>query len=162
MSHSFQFTDKSSQEERIYTSYLLLLIVVSCSLASLAVGYIYLSCSHLYSFVSYNRPYALKIKSHAVTRGCQFLLDVVFCMLLYERLSTFCMFTESLLYNMSIVFCRVVFLAVLFTFPSFHSVCCIISIHFVDEGMNKEGRTRLVLTYPNCGCLLHDKCSIFV
>ena len=63
---------------------------------------------------------------------------------------------------MSIVFCRVVFLAVLFTFPSFHSVCCIISIHFVDEGMNKEGRTRLVLTYPNRGCLLHDKCSIFV
>ena len=103
LSHSFQFTDKSSQEERIYTSYLLLLIVVSCSLASLAVGYIYLSCSHLFSFASYNRPYALKIKSHAVTRGCQFLLDVVFCMLLYERLSTFCMFTESLLYEHSVL-----------------------------------------------------------
>ena len=103
LSHSFQFTDKSSQEERIYTSYLLLLIVVSCSLASLAVGYIYLSCSHLFSFASYNRPYALKIKSHAVTRGCQFLLDVVFCMLLYERLSTFCMFTESLLYERSVL-----------------------------------------------------------
>ena len=75
-------------------------------------------------------------------------------MLLYERLSAFCMFTESLLYNMSIVFCRVVFLAVLFTFPSFHSVCCIISIHLVDEGMNKEGRTRLVLTYPQLWLLV--------
>ena len=42
---------------------------------SLAVGYIYLSCSHLYSFASYDRPYALKIK-YPVTRGYQFLLDV--------------------------------------------------------------------------------------
>ena len=24
---------------------------------------------------------------------------------------------------------------------------------------NKEGRTRLVLTHPNGGCILHDKCS---
>ena len=34
-----------------------------CSVASLAVGYIYSSCSHLYSFASYDRPYALKIMS---------------------------------------------------------------------------------------------------
>ena len=27
---------------------------------------------------------------------------------------------------------------------------------------NKEGRTRLVLTHLNGGCLLHDKCFIFV
>ena len=38
----------------------------------------------------------------SVTRGCQFLLDVVFCMLLYERFSTFCTFTESLLYEHSL------------------------------------------------------------
>ena len=31
-----------------------------------------------------------------------FLLDVVFCMLQYERLSTFCIFTESLLYEHSL------------------------------------------------------------
>ena len=37
--------------------------MVCCSVASLAVGYIYLSCSHLYSFASYDRPYALKIMS---------------------------------------------------------------------------------------------------
>ena len=34
---------------------------VRCSIASLAVGYIYLSCSHLCSFVSYDHPYPLKI-----------------------------------------------------------------------------------------------------
>ena len=27
---------------------------------------------------------------------------------------------------------------------------------------NKEGRTQLVLTHPNYGSLLHDKCFIFV
>ena len=75
--------------------------MVCCSIASLAVGYIYLSYSHLYSFASYDRPYALKFK-YPVTRGCQFLQDVVFCMLLYERFSTFCMFTESLLYEHSL------------------------------------------------------------
>ena len=37
--------------------------MVCCSVASLAVGYIYLGCSHLYSFASYDRPYALKIMS---------------------------------------------------------------------------------------------------
>ena len=37
--------------------------MVCCSVASLAVGYIYLSCPHLYSFASYDRPYALKIMS---------------------------------------------------------------------------------------------------
>ena len=42
--------------------------MVCCSVASLAVGYIYLSCSHLYSFASYDRPYALKIK-YPVIRG---------------------------------------------------------------------------------------------
>ena len=31
--------------------------------ASLAPGYIYSSCPHLYSFASYDRPYALKIMS---------------------------------------------------------------------------------------------------
>ena len=75
--------------------------MVYCFIASLAVGYIYLSCSHLHSFASYDRPYALKIK-YPVTRGCQVLLDVVFCMLLYERCSTFCMFTESFLYENSL------------------------------------------------------------
>ena len=35
--------------------------MVCCSAASLAVGYIYLSCSHLYSFASYDRPYASKL-----------------------------------------------------------------------------------------------------
>ena len=42
--------------------------MVCCSVASLAVGYIYLSCSHLYSFASHDRPYALKIK-YPVIRG---------------------------------------------------------------------------------------------
>ena len=37
--------------------------MVCCSIASLAVGYIYLSCSHLYSLASYDRPYALKRRS---------------------------------------------------------------------------------------------------
>ena len=57
-------------------------------------------------------------------------------MLLYERFSTF---TESLLYEHSFDrFVGVVFLAVFFTFHSFHSVCCIIPIHFVDEGITKR------------------------
>ena len=60
-----------------YVTFSLGCYMVCCSVASLAVGYIYLSCSHLYSFASYDRPYALKIK-YPVTRGCQFLLDVVF------------------------------------------------------------------------------------
>ena len=38
------------------------------TIASLWVGYIYLSCSHLYSFASYDRPYTLKIK-YPVTSG---------------------------------------------------------------------------------------------
>ena len=50
-----------------YVTFSLGCYMVCCSVASLAVGYIYLSCSHLYSFASYNRPYAslyaLKIMS---------------------------------------------------------------------------------------------------
>ena len=46
-------------------------------IASLAVGYMYLNCCHLYSFASYDCPYALKIK-YPVTRGYQFLLNIVF------------------------------------------------------------------------------------
>ena len=45
-----------------YVTFSLGCYMVCCSVASLAVGYIYLSCSHLYSFASYDRPYALKIK----------------------------------------------------------------------------------------------------
>ena len=81
-----------------YVTFSLGYYIVWCSIASLVVDYMYLSCSHLHSF---DRPYALKIK-YSVTRGCQFLLDAVFCMLLYERFSTFCMFTESLLYEHSL------------------------------------------------------------
>ena len=51
-----------------YVTFSLGRFMVCCSVASLAVGYIYLSCSHLYSFASYDRPYALKIK-YPVTRG---------------------------------------------------------------------------------------------
>ena len=51
-----------------YETFSLGCYMVCCSVASLAVGYIYLSCSHLYSFASYDRPYALKIK-YPVTRG---------------------------------------------------------------------------------------------
>ena len=51
-----------------YVTFSLGCYMVCCSVASLAVGYIYLSCSHLYSFASYDRPYALKIK-YPVTRG---------------------------------------------------------------------------------------------
>ena len=46
-----------------YVTFSLGCYIVCCSVASLAVGYIYLSCSHLYSFASYDRPYALKIMS---------------------------------------------------------------------------------------------------
>ena len=46
-----------------YVTFSLGCYMVCCSVASLAVGYIYLSCSHLYSFASYDRPYALKIMS---------------------------------------------------------------------------------------------------
>ena len=46
-----------------YVTFSLGCYMVCCSIASLAVGYIYLSCSHLYSFASYDRPYALKIMS---------------------------------------------------------------------------------------------------
>ena len=46
-----------------YVTFSLGFYMVCCSVASLAVGYIYLSCSHLYSFASYDRPYALKIMS---------------------------------------------------------------------------------------------------
>ena len=51
-----------------YVTFSLWCYMVYCSVASLAVGYIYLGCSHLYSFASYDRPYALKIK-YPVTRG---------------------------------------------------------------------------------------------
>ena len=51
-----------------YVTFSLGCYMVCCSVASLAVGYIYLSCSHLYSFASYDRPYALKIK-YPVIRG---------------------------------------------------------------------------------------------
>ena len=44
-----------------YVTFSLGCYMVCCSAASLAVGYIYLSCSHLYSFASYDRPYALTI-----------------------------------------------------------------------------------------------------
>ena len=37
--------------------------MVCCSIASLPVAYIHFTCSHLYSFASYDRPYALKIMS---------------------------------------------------------------------------------------------------
>ena len=48
------------------------------------------------------------------------------------------MFTESLLYKHSLDhFVGLFFLLSFFTFPSFHSVCGIISIHFVDEGIIK-------------------------
>ena len=46
-----------------YVTFSLGCYMVCCSVASLAVGYIYLSCSHLYSFASYDRPYALKMMS---------------------------------------------------------------------------------------------------
>ena len=51
-----------------YVTFSLGCYTVCCSVASLAVGYIYLSCSHLYSFASYDSPYALKIK-YPVIRG---------------------------------------------------------------------------------------------
>ena len=51
-----------------YVTFSLGCYMVCCSVTSLAVGYIYLSCSHLYSFASYDRPYALKIK-YPVIRG---------------------------------------------------------------------------------------------
>ena len=70
-----------------YVTFSLACYMVCCSIASLSVGYIYLSCFHLHSFASYDRPHVLKIK-YPVTRGCQFLLDVVFCILLYERFRT--------------------------------------------------------------------------
>ena len=46
-----------------YVTFSLGCYMVCCSVASLAVGYIYSSCSHLYSLASYDRPYALKIMS---------------------------------------------------------------------------------------------------
>ena len=56
-------------------------------------------------------------------------------MLLYERFGTL---TESLLYEHSLdFFVWWFFLLYFFTFPSFHSVCCIIPIHFVDEAVIK-------------------------
>ena len=85
-----------------YVTFSLGCYMVCCSIASLSVGYIYLSCFHLHSFASYDRPHVLKIK-YPVTRSCQFLLDVVFCILLYERFRTLCMFTESLLYEHCLV-----------------------------------------------------------
>ena len=51
-----------------YVTFSLGCYMVCCSVASLAVGYIYLSCSHLYSIASYDHPYALKIK-YPVIRG---------------------------------------------------------------------------------------------
>ena len=45
-----------------YVTFSLGCYMVCCSIASLAVGYIYLSCSHLYSLPCYDRPFALKIK----------------------------------------------------------------------------------------------------
>ena len=68
---------------------------------------IYLSCCHLYSFASYDRPYDLIIK-YPVTRGYQFLSDVVF--------ACCCQLKVQHLYGIIVIraqfrsFCRVVFL----------------------------------------------------
>ena len=65
---AFCRTDYRNEFIMGYETFSLGCYMVCCSVASLAVGYIYLSCSHLYSFASYDRPYALKIK-YPVTRG---------------------------------------------------------------------------------------------
>ena len=105
------------------------------TIASLAVGYIYLntSCCHLYSFTSYDCPYALKIK-YPVTRGYQFLLDIVFTCCCMKGLACFRYRYMSIVQ----IVLQGGFLAVLRTFQSFHSVCCIIPIHSVDEGIIKR------------------------
>ena len=54
-------------------------------IASLAVGYIHLSCCHFIHFASYDRPYAIKIK-YPATRVYQFLLDTVFACCCMKRL----------------------------------------------------------------------------
>ena len=46
-----------------YATFSLGCYMVCCSIGSLAVGYIHFTCSHLYSFAPYDRPYALKIMS---------------------------------------------------------------------------------------------------
>ena len=43
-----------------YVTFSLGCYMVCCSVASLAVGYIYMSCSHLYSFASY--PFIKKVR----------------------------------------------------------------------------------------------------
>ena len=60
---------KAFNTEPMYLSWVLWGVSwYAVTIASLAVGYIYLSCCHLYSFASYDRPYALKTK-YPVARG---------------------------------------------------------------------------------------------
>ena len=130
------------------------------TIASLAVGYIYLICCHLWSFASYDRPSDLKIK-YPLTRFLSFSVSRKgsFCMLLYERFSTF---TVSLLYEHSLDRFLGWFSYCVFYISEFSSCLLYHSHPFCWWRHNKEGRTRVVLTHPNCGCLLHDKCFIFV
>ena len=66
--HTLPYTVNNKRNVFIlgYVTFSLGCYMVCCSIASLAVGYIYLSCSHLYSFASYDHPYALKIKSQSL------------------------------------------------------------------------------------------------
>ena len=83
-----------------YVTFSLGCYMVCCSIASLAVGwYIWVVLIYIHLRLT-TVPTPSKLNTQRP--GVSLRSDVVFCMLLYERFSTFCMFTESLLYEHSL------------------------------------------------------------
>ena len=102
--------------------------------------------------------YALKIK-YPVTRGYQFLLDTVFACRCMKGLA--CLWHRHNEHNLD----RFVgWFSCCILYISQFSFCLLYHSHPFCWWIrhNKEGHTRLVLTHPISGCLLHDKCFIFI
>ena len=109
-------------------------------------------------FASYDRPYAIKIK-YPATRGYQFLLDTVFACCCMKGLA--CLWHRHNEHNLD----RFVgWFSCCILYISQFSFCLLYHSHPFCWWIrhNKEGHTRLVLTHPISGCLLHDKCFIFI
>ena len=118
-----------------YVTFSLGCYMVCCSIASLAVGYIYLSCSHLYSFASYDRPYALKIK-YPVTRG--FSQTQFFACCYMKGLARFVCLLNHCYTSIVQIILQGSFSCCIFLRCRVFILCCFISIHIVDQGIIKR------------------------
>ena len=145
-----------------YVTFSLGCYMVCCSIASLAVGYIYIWVVLIYIH-SRLTTIPTPLKSNNSDQGLSVSLRRSFLACCYMKglVRFVCLMNHSLPAQF-ISFCRVVFLAVMFYISEF-LFCLLYYFHSFCWWMhNKERRTRLVLTHPNCGCLLDDKCFIFV